>query len=108
MADIRSISEHAAVSASSRLGNAADKGADLASSVAGVVNNAGEKFQDAVKGASDVIENLPANASDFSDAVQQKSGKFKDAVVAEIRLNPIRSVALAASIAFLYGFSRNR
>ena len=82
-------------------------------------DKAGDAISEAGEGLSKTVGNLASSANatlkDYgvdaaaiSDTAREKTSQLHDAVIAEIRTNPIRSVAIAAGVGFVLAlFARN-
>ena len=76
-----------------------DQFVDKVSQTADTINT---KVSDMASAANSTLKDYGIRTDVMSDIAKQKTSELQDAVVQEIKTNPIRSVAIAAGVGFLF------
>lgn len=61
---------------------------------------------DAASTANAKLEEYGVNTDQMVDAARRRTGELQDAFASSIRANPLRSVAIAAGVGYLYALIR--
>ena len=68
----------------------------------------GKKVSSLASAAGDTLKDYGVDAAAIGESARAKTSELQDAILSEIRTNPIRSVAIAAGIGFVLAlFARN-
>ena len=75
---------------------------DLVDQASQTADHVGRKVSDLASSANSTLQDFGIRTDVMTDKAKQKTSEMQDAVISEIKANPIRSVAIAAGVGYIF------